>query len=237
MTELMSRAASVCSTLADDDLCLPCGLARAEPTGITMRRQRVERFATLYRQHDAFGALHVVHAGSFKSVVHTHDGLEQVAGLHLAGEILGLDGLVSERHESSPIALEDSEVLVLPYLPLQQFTTDTPGLHDMVARLISREIVRERGRLQLLAHRKADVRLGAFLLDVAQRMRARGFSGTEFHLRLTREEIGSYLGMNLETVSRAFGTLQQQGMLAVQGKHVRLLDAAALAGLAGEAPA
>jgi CRP/FNR family transcriptional regulator len=224
----------VCSTLSEDDLCLPCGLAQAETVGLTMRPQRVERFATLYRQHDDFDAVFAVRFGSFKTVVHTHDGMEQVAGLHLAGEILGLDGLARERHASTAIALEDSEVLVLPYRALQQFATEHPGLHDLVARLLSREIVRDRARLQLLAHRKADVRLGAFLLDVARRMRVRGFSGSEFNLRLTREEIGSYLGMNLETVSRAFGSLQQQQVLQVQGKHVRLLDADTLVRL-GEA--
>jgi CRP/FNR family transcriptional regulator len=228
-----SLPGSVCSALGEADLCLPCGLARLEEPGLQVKRRRLPRRATLYRQGQAFDAVYAVRAGTFKSVQHTHDGLEQVTGFHVPGEVLGLDGLARERHESAAVALEDSEVLVLPYAQLRGIASAIDGLHDLIARLLSREMVRDRGRLQLLAHRSAEVRLCAFLLDLSQRMRSRGFSGTEFHLRLTREEIGSYLGLNLETVSRTFGSLQQQRLLAVEGRHVRLLDLALLAQAAG----
>src|SRR5205085_9452834 len=97
-----------------------------------------------------------------------------------------------------------------------------------VGRLMSGEIVREHSLMVLLGSMNAEERLAAFLLTVSQRMKARGYSATEFHLRMTRAEIGSYLGMKLETVSRTFSAFQQQGLLEVDKKHVRIVDLAGL---------
>lgn len=221
-------AAPVCGTLDVDDLCLPCELARVQPAGLRLQHRRVKRHAPLYREGDRFGAMYAVGAGSFKSVLHVASGAERVSGFHVGGEILGLDGLARDRHESTAIALEDSDIVVIPYGELRAFTQSVPLAHDLLPRLLSREVVRERSHLRILARHGAEERLCAFLMDFSERMLARGFSGTEFHLRLTREELGSYLGLKLETVSRAFGRLQQQRLLTVQGRHVRLLDLHAL---------
>ena len=214
----------VCATLVGDNLCLPCELARVQPAGLRLQHRRVKRNAALYHAGERFDSVYAVGAGSFKSVLLARSGAEQVSGFHVGGEILGLDGVARERHESSAIALEDSEILVIPYADLRAFSRATPLAHDLLPRLLSREVVRERGHLRLLAQHGAEERLCAFLLDLSRRMHARGYSGTEFHLRLTREELGSYLGLKLETVSRAFGRLHRRRMLAVEGRHVRLLD-------------
>jgi CRP/FNR family transcriptional regulator len=89
---------------------------------------------------------------------------------------------------------------------------------------MSREIVRDHGVMMLLGSMRAEERLAAFLLNMSQRFTARGFSPSEFHLRMTRDEIGSYLGLKLETVSRAFSRFQDEGLVAVQQKHIRILD-------------
>jgi CRP/FNR family transcriptional regulator len=170
-----------------------------------------------------------VRAGTFKSVMVGAAGDEHVTGFQVGGDVLGVDGLARQRHESTAIALEDSEVLVMPYGATAPATAFTAELHHLMARLLSREIVRERQRSQLLAHRSAETRVAAFLLDLSQRMQARGYSETEFHLRMTREEIGSYLGLQIETVSRALGALQNKRLLQTQGRRMRLLDPGALA--------
>ncbi len=228
-------ALSVCSSIDDEDLCLPCGLARMEahrPGGRPTRR--LKRGDDLYLQGDEFRAIYAVRAGSFKSVLQAPDGLEQVISFGLVGDILGLDGLARGRHESTATALEDSEVLVLSYDDTSWWPGSPVALHYLVSRLLSRELVKGRVRIHLISHRSAETRLAALLLDVSQRMQARGYSNSEFHLRLTRQEIGSYLGLKLETVSRGFAGLQQQRVLDVDGKHVRLLNLPALELLAGE---
>ena len=217
----------ICSSLQGEDLCVPCGLARlaGTPEGARLAQRRVQRGEHLYRQEAPFCAIYAVRAGSFKSLVHGEDGLEQVTGFHVDGDILGLDGLARQRHASGAVALEDAEVLVLP-------CAET-GLHPLLPRLMSRELVRQRERLQVLTGRGAEARVATFLQDIALRMHARGYSAREFHLRLSRQEIGSYLGLKLETVSRAFGRLQQQRVLRAEGRHVQVLDPAALAASCG----
>jgi CRP/FNR family transcriptional regulator, anaerobic regulatory protein len=235
----MSLATSdaVCPSLGDADLCLPCGLARLETrtSGLVIHRRRLERGDALFRQGDPFGAIHAVRAGSLKTVIHAPDGGEQVASFHWAGEILGLDAIARERHETTAVALEDAEVLVLPYPHAFWWEHRGDGLHALIVRLLSREMVRERDRLQLLSLRSAESRLAVFLLDLSRRMRGRGFSPVDFVLRATRAEIGSYLGLTLETVSRAFGSLQRRQLLQVDGKQVHLRDLGALKNLEGVA--
>lgn len=229
----------VCSTLDGEDLCVPCGLARlgAQATGTGPRRRRLVRGDCLYRQGDAFEAIYAVRAGSLKQVVHGAEGSEQVTGFHIDGDILGLDGVARDRHECSAVALEDADVLVLPYGDPSWWTGPAARQPLAITRLLGRQLVRDQQRAQVLARRSAEARLAAFLLDVSQRMRARGYSGTEFHLRLSREEIGSYLGLQLETVSRVFTRLQQQRLLRADGKHVQRLDPEGLAAAHGLAPA
>jgi CRP/FNR family transcriptional regulator, anaerobic regulatory protein len=219
-----------CDALDDRKLCRPCALARIDsPVAAAGARRRLRRGEALYRHGDPFRRIYAVVAGSLKSVVPTEgDDGEQVVGFHISGEILGLDGLALRQHESTAVALEDSEVISIPY---DSSASRIAGgaLADAAARLLSREVVRERRHMILLNRKSAAERLAAFLLDVSGRMQARGYSGTDFRLRLTREEIGSYLQLELETVSRAFSKLRKNGLVDVDGKHVRLLDLPALA--------
>jgi CRP/FNR family transcriptional regulator len=172
-----------------------------------------------------------VRSGTFKTVIVLRDGREQVTGFHFAGDLMGLDGLAQGAHATTAVPMEDAEICAIPYQELASLSTRHPSLHGAVARLMSRELVREHQLMLLLASMNAEERLAAFLAGISQRMRDRGYSATEFHLRMSRAEMGSYLGMKLETVSRTFSAFQQRGLLKVDKKHVRILDLAGLARL------
>jgi len=152
------------------------------------------------------------------------DGRDQVTGFQMAGELLGLDGISTEHHTCNAIALEDSEICAIPFNRLESLSREIHNLQHHFHKVMSREIVRDHGVMMLLGTMRAEERLAAFLLNLSQRFTARGFSHAEFYLRMTREEIGSYLGLKLETVSRAFSKFQEEGYIAVQQKHIRILN-------------
>ncbi|AYQ90085.1 MAG: fumarate/nitrate reduction transcriptional regulator Fnr [Burkholderia gladioli] len=219
--------AAHCSTCSMRHLCVPQGLSndaveRLE-TVICLARP-VRRGDALFREGDSFDSLYAVRSGALKSVATRHDGREQVAGLHLAGEPLGLDGIADNQHPRTAVALEDSTVCVIPYAPLRSLCSETSTLQARVLKLMSEQLVRETTQSILLGSLNADERVAAFLLDVSRRYLARGYSSTEFNLRMTREEIGSYLGITLETVSRTLSKFQRNGLLSMQGRIVHILD-------------
>src|SRR6266702_1537474 len=144
------------------------------------------------------------------------------------GESLGMDGIGPEIHGCNAVALEDSEVCVIPYARLVNLGHDMHLLQRQFHKVMSREIAQKRSVMLLLGTMRAEERLAAFLLNLSQRFTARGYSASEFNLRMTREEIGSYLGLKLETVSRAFSKFHEDGLIGVQQKRIRILDVAGL---------
>jgi CRP/FNR family transcriptional regulator len=164
------------------------------------------------------------------------DGREQVAGFHMAGEMVGFDGLGAGSHACDVVALEDAEVCVFPYSRLED--ADAPlALRRHLHRLMSREIVRKHALMLMLGSMQAHQRLATFLLDLADRFAARGYSKKEFMLRMTRAEIGSFLGITLETVSRVLSQFGRDGLIDVQHvTQVRIIDPEALRQLAALAP-
>jgi len=232
-TAVRSRATSAdqarCATCNLRDMCLPRGLdleGVAAFAEMISTRKRVKRGESLYRTGDAFNAIYAVRMGFFKSRVILDDGRDQVTGFHMPGEIVGMDGIGTERHTTDEIALEDSEVCVIPYARL-----DEPGMQRQLHKAMSRELVRDQGVMMLLGTMRAEERIATFLLNLSQRYAARGFSCSEFHLRMTRDEIGSYLGLSLETVSRLLSRLDDEGVIAVRQKHVVIRDMGALRAL------
>jgi CRP/FNR family transcriptional regulator len=211
-----------CSACNLRDLCLPSGLGEEQSAAFSdnaYTRRRVKRGDTLYRLGEEFNAIYAVRAGFFKSSVVLEDGRDQVTGFHMAGEIVGMDGIGTERHASDVIALEDSEVCIIPYARLEE-----AGMQRQLHKAMSRELVRDQGVMMLLGTMRAEERLATFLLNLSTRFVARGFSQSEFHLRMTREEIGSYIGLSLETVSRLFSRFQEDGLIAVRQKHIVIHD-------------
>jgi CRP/FNR family transcriptional regulator, anaerobic regulatory protein len=227
-----ARASTSCSTCSMRSACVPNTLTSEELArfdSIVTATRLVKRGEALYRTNDEFQSVYVVRAGSFKTVVMHRDGREQVTGFHFAGEMLGLDGMHSERHTSYAIAIEDSSVCIIPYVLLEALCAESKTLQQHVLRTMSGEIVRESSVMMLLGTMTAEERVATFLLNLSSRMKARGYSPAEFNLRMTREELGNYLGMKLETVSRMFSKFQRDGLVETRGKQIRIVDLEALA--------
>jgi CRP/FNR family transcriptional regulator len=228
---------TVCSGCSLKELCLPMGLSHEEIEHLDQlvyTRKRVKRGEALYRSGDAFASLYAIRAGFFKSNVLLEDGRDQVTGFFMPGEIMGLDGIGPDRHSCNATALEDGEVCVIPFARLEELSREVRNLQHQFHKVMSREIVRDQGVMMLLGSMRAEERLAAFLLNLSQRFLARGYSPAEFHLRMTREEIGSYLGLKLETVSRLFSKFQDEGLVSVQQKHIRIIDVDGLKDLLGQ---
>jgi CRP/FNR family transcriptional regulator len=229
-----------CHTCSLRELCLPVGVdqdALQQIDALVTERIHVKKGAALYRAGDPFSALHAIRVGSCKTTVLGEQGHEQVAGYHMTGDIVGMDGIASDRYAGQAVALEDSEVCVLPYDRLEELARHLAPLHRNLDKVLATEIVRGHNLMLLLGSFRAEERLAVFLLDLSQRYRERGYSATEFMLRLTREDIGSYLGLQLETVSRLLSRFQAGGLLQVQGRLVKLLDLPALKQMAGDSGA
>jgi CRP/FNR family transcriptional regulator len=195
---------------------------------IVATRRTVARGEALFHVGDAFTALYAVRTGFFKTCVSSEDGRDQVTGFQMAGELLGLDGIGTDRHTCDALALEDSQVCIIPFHQLEELSRELSDLQRHFHKIMSREIVRDHGVMLLLGSMRAEERLAAFLLNLTQRLRTRGFSSSSLILRMTREEIGSYLGLKLETVSRAFSRFQDEGILTVKQRQIEVLDPDAL---------
>ena len=216
-----------CSNCNLRELCMPVGLSSDQMDRIdelVATRRRIKRGTALFRNGEAFSSLYAIRTGFFKTTIATEDGRDQVTGFQMAGEIIGLDGIVNDRHSCDAIALEDAEVCVMPYSTLEELSREVTALQHHVHKVMSREIVREHGVMLLLGSMRAEERLAAFLLNLVQRLHTRSFSQSELILRMTREEIGSYLGLKLETVSRTFSKFAEEAIIEVKQRHVRILD-------------
>jgi CRP/FNR family transcriptional regulator len=235
----LARLKTACSNCSLRELCLPMGLSSEEMSkldDLVFLRRPVKRGDYLFRAGNAFDSLYAARTGFFKTKVLLEDGREQVTGFHMAGELMGMDGIGTESHTCDSVALEDSDVCVIPFERLEDLGREMEALQHHFHKVMSREIVREHGVMMLLGSMRAEERLAAFLLNLSQRLSSRGYSPTEFNLRMTREEIGSYLGLKLETVSRVFSKFQEESFISVQQKNVRILDPGGLRETVGRGP-
>jgi CRP/FNR family transcriptional regulator len=220
-----------CSNCNLQELCMPLGLNKDELDRIddmVATRRKIKRGSILFRNGEKFTNLFAIRTGFFKTCVASEDGRDQVTGFQMAGEVIGLDGIVNDFHTCDAVALEDAEVCVMPFDRIEELSREINTLQRHVHKIMSREIVREHGVMLLLGSMRAEERLATFLLNLVQRLHARGFSQSELILRMTREEIGSYLGLKLETVSRTFSKFVEEGIVEVKQRHVRILKTDAL---------
>jgi CRP/FNR family transcriptional regulator len=223
-----------CSSCNMRELCLPGAvcvddLRRVE--NIVYARRRVKRGEALFNAGDEFKTVYAIRSGFFKMSVVDGEGREQVTGFFMSGELMGMDGIGSGQYNGAAIALEDSEVCVMPFALIEEISREVPALQRHLHSVLAREIVRDHGVMMLLGSMRAEERLATFLINLSKRFLRRGYSARDFHLRMTREEIGSYLGLKLETVSRLFSQFQKDGLIEVNQKHVRILDIAGLEGV------
>jgi CRP/FNR family transcriptional regulator, anaerobic regulatory protein len=216
-----------CSSCNLRELCLPVNLDSTEMLqldALTSLKRTFRRGEYLYRCGEHFQSLFAIRTGFFKTQVLHEDGREQVTGFQMPGEIIGLDAICTDAHTCDAVALEDSEICEIPFDRLETLSRELPSLQRHLHKIMSREIVRDQGIMMLLGSMRAEERLAAFLLNLSQRFSARGYSPTSFYLRMTRQEIGSYLGLKLETVSRTFSHFQEHGLLNVRVREVEIMD-------------
>ncbi len=210
---------------------MPMGLSDDELDRIddlVTTQRKIKRGDVLFHNGEKFTNLFAIRTGFFKTCITSEDGRAQVTGFQMAGEIVGLDGIVNDVHSCDAVALEDAEVCVLPFDRIEEISREVNSLQRHVHKIMSREIVREHGVILFLGSMRAEERLAAFLLNLVQRLHARGFSQTELLLRMSREEIGSYLGMKIETVSRTFSKFVEDGIIEVKQRNIRILKTDAL---------
>ncbi len=227
----VNAARAACVGCAQLRLCVPAGFepeVRPLVEQLVTKRIRLHKGDTLFRAGERFTALFALRMGSCKTVLLAEDGRDQVAGYHIAGDVIGADGISTETHQCQAIALEDTEACAIPFARVEEFSRSSPQLLRNVHRLLAAEIARDRHVMLMLGTMRADQRLASFLLDLAQRYHVRGYSASEFVLRMTRDEIGSYLGLKLETVSRLLSRMHRDGLIQVQGRTIKLLDAVGL---------
>lgn len=223
----LSKLKISCEACSLHELCLPRGLDRGELQQleeIVKRPASMQRGDHLFRPGDKLDCLYAVRSGSVKTYLPTDDGDEQILGFHLPGEILGLDAMENDEHTCAAVALETTTVCAMPFNSFIELCGQLPGLNREMRQLIGHELATEHIQLLMLGKRSAEERLAAFLLSLAGRMRARGYSDRDFNLSMSRHDIGNYLGLAVETVSRLFTQFQEQALLSVDRRHIQLHD-------------
>jgi len=210
-------------TLAD--LCLPRGMEKEDLEKldhIVNRSPPYHRGDHLFRPGHKSHALFAVRSGALKSYCITEDGEEQVLGFILPGELTGMDGLADDHYASASIALETTSICELPFDQLNPLCSELPGVHEQIMRIVGKEITTDHQMLMLLGKRNAEERLASFLLSLSSRYKKRGLSPDEFYLPMSRQDIGNYLGLAIETVSRLFARFQDEGFLTVDRKLITI---------------
>ncbi|MBT7953209.1 MAG: fumarate/nitrate reduction transcriptional regulator Fnr [Gammaproteobacteria bacterium] len=223
-----------CSNCNLAELCLPRGLSNDEMDELdkVVRQTRpLHKGDHLFRSGDPLSSLYAVRSGSIKLYIHSNDGDEQIIGFYLPGEIIGLDGMEHNSHSCSAVALETSSSCTFPYTQLTDVCKKIPALQDQMFRLMGREISYENKLLLTISKKSAEERIATFLSSLSLRFRQLGFSADEFKLSMSRQEIGNYLGLTIETVSRIFSRFQKKEYIAIDRKYIQILDRPSLEGL------
>ncbi|OGT84295.1 MAG: transcriptional regulator [Gammaproteobacteria bacterium RIFCSPLOWO2_02_FULL_61_13] len=220
-----------CQKCSLAELCLPHGLSKADLEKLDQfvrHPKPLGRGDYLFRSGDALGSLHAVRSGSAKLVMGNSKGEEQILGFYLPGEVVGFDAINTGRHTCSAMALETSSICSLPYSQLAEISRSVPSLQEQVLRLIGREMSIENELLLTINKKSADERIATFLISISHRFRRLGYAQNEFRLSMSRQEIGNYLGLTIETVSRSFTRLQKRRLISTQRRSVKLLDVSEL---------
>lgn len=223
-----------CSNCSMHQLCLPMGLEDADINRLDQiigGRRRLAKDERLYKMGEPFRSLYAVRFGHFKTYQVNAAGEEQITGFQMAGELLGMDA-ISGTHHCDAVTLEDSEVCEIPFSRLEELFGQVPALLRHFHRIMSQEITREQNVMLLLGNMRAEQRFAVFLVNLSARYAARGYSPNRFQLRMSREDIGNYLGLTIESISRLLSRFKKQGWLEVDKREVALLDPAKLKAIA-----
>jgi len=227
----ISSLKTACQECSLNGICLSLGLGENDMlslSGAIKSRRRLKKGELLSRMGDPFRALYAIRSGSTKTCEIAADGGVQITSFHLPGELLGLDAISTERYPSDIVALENTELCELPFERLEALALEIPGLQHQLFRIMSREVLEEEKLLLMLGRMSADERLAAFLINFSKRHQQLGSSPTDLRLPMSRQDLGDYLGLALETVSRLFSRFQEDGLIRVQGRQIKLLNPAKL---------
>ncbi len=225
-----------CQDCSISQLCIPFALSESELNQLDQiieRKKPIQKGQALFQAGDTLRSLYAIRSGTIKSYTITEQGDEQITAFHLAGDLVGFDAINHMTHPSFAQALETSMVCEIPFEILDDLSGKMPKLRQQIMRLMSNEIKGDQDMILLLSKKNAEERLAAFLYGLSSRFADRGFSAKEFRLNMTRGDIGNYLGLTVETISRLLGRFQKSGMLNVKGKYISILDHEALKKLAG----
>ncbi len=226
-----------CQTCSLSSLCLPLSLELKDMDqfdAIIRRRTPMKKGETLFRQGAPFTSVYAVRSGSLKQASTEGSGDDQLTNFYLPSELVGLDGIDEKHYAGTVIALETTTVCEIPFDRLDALSEELPELRAQLYRSMSKEMRDDRRMMRLLSRKTADQRLATFFTSLSDRFRRRGYSPYSFRLSMSRADIGNYLGLAVETVSRILGRFQSQGLVAVSGREVHILDLASLALVADE---
>lgn len=235
----ISSIKAACKDCSLRELCLPLGLNEPDLSAldkVIKRRRALKKGEMLYRFGDPLKALYAIRSGSLKTTGLIEDGRAQVTGFYLPGELLGMDAINTDLHPCSAEALEASEVCDIPYMALETLAQQIPSLQHQLLRIMSREIVRDEGMLMMLGRMSAEERLASCLMSFSRRLARLGDPSAEFKLSMSRQDLGDYLGLALETVSRLLSRFQDDGLISVHGRQIALRDVNRLRAMAAGAP-
>jgi CRP/FNR family transcriptional regulator len=232
----LRRLRRSCKDCSLRTLCLPAGVGRGDIErldAVIRSRLPLDRGEALFHAGDAFESLFVIRSGTIRTTQPGPDGEEQVIGFHLPGELVGLEAISDETHHCEAVALERTSVCAVPFDHLQEVASEIPALQKQFHRLISRELVQDQHHLIALGRRTARERIALFVHSLGERLEGAGYDGTAFRLAMSRDDIANYLGLALETVSRVLTRLHEERIVDVDRRRVSILDAEALASVAG----
>lgn len=225
-----------CQDCSISQLCIPYSLNETELDrldNIIERKKPIQKGQEIFKAGQEMKCLYAIRSGTLKSYTITEQGDEQITAFHLAGDLVGFDGISDGTHPSFAQALETAMICEIPYDTLDNLSTSMPKLRQQILRLMSSEIVGDQNMILLLSKKNAEERLASFIHNLSTRFAERGFSPREFRLSMTRGDIGNYLGLTVETISRLLGRFQKSEMIAVKGKYISILNEEKLAELAG----
>ena len=224
-----------CTNCRLNSICLPLALENDDIVhldSIIQRTKPVQKSQHLYREGDDFQSVYAVRSGALKAYRTTDDGREQVTGFYFPGEILGMDGISKNTHASSAKALETSSICEIPFAALSKLSSLLPNLQRHFFQLMSKEITEDQILITLLSKNSADERVAALLISISSRNARRKLSATHFRLPMSRVDIGNYMGLTVETVSRVFSRMQKLEIIRVDNKEIEILDMGGLRSMA-----
>lgn len=216
-----------CGDCSLSPICLPVAVKEKDIDRLDdmIRRSKpLKKGEHLFRASDPFRSIYAVRSGTIKTYSVTEEGEEQVTGFYLPGEILGIDGIGTNTHTNSAKALETAAICEIPFDQLETMAAAIPTLQHHFFKVMSQEIQADQQLIMLLSKKSADERIGALLLSLSLRHSKRGLSAAQFRLPMSRNDIGNFLGLAVETVSRVFTRLQKQAVVAVEGKDIHILS-------------